>query len=285
MKNSRLLVAAGVAAAIALVSSPKAQTQQQLVWETSFNCPDWVQTQGITDDKVCVVGDRIAGWGNWSTALGSYDQITAAANNPLGTGPKGFRHYRGNGQNSNGGGIKVDLPTKVKEVWVRWYMRYQAGFQWSSMNYTKDLYFNVSGAFPIFTMGFHGTDGFGIAQVNPGSQNLVGSPGWQSTMGGPSADGRWHFYEVHLKVDTNGANGVGESWVDGQLSRRDTNLNLGAGGVEFFVVGSNQCCVANTVDMYTDYDDIAISTTGYIGPIGGSASGGPTVPTNLRISS
>lgn len=287
MKNSRLLIAAGVAAAVALVSSPKTQTQQQLVWETSFNCPDWVQSQGITDDKVCVAGDRIAGWGNWTTHLGSYDQITAAANNPLGSGPKGFRHYRGYDRNSNGGGIKIDLPNQVKEVWVRWYMRYQAGFQWSQMLYTKDLYFNVSSTTsPIFYMGFHSSDGFGMEQVNPGGPNTIGSPGWQTAMGGSVSDGRWHFYEFHMKMDTNGSNGVQEAWVDGKMSSRTTNVNFGSqGGIDFFVVGSNQCCVANTVDMYTDYDDFAISTTGYIGPIGGSASGGPTVPTNLRISS
>ena len=46
-------------------------------------------------------------------------------------------------------------------------------------------------------------------------------------------------------------------------------------GIGWFLVGSNQCCVAEQPDMYTDYDDFAISTTGYIGPIGGTSDSSP----------
>jgi hypothetical protein len=36
--------------------------------------------------------------------------------------------------------------------------------------------------------------------------------------------------------------------------------------------------------MYTDYDDIAIGFSGYIGPLGGApAPTGPSAPANLRI--
>jgi hypothetical protein len=118
--------------------------------------------------------------------------------------------------------------------------------------------------------------------VQPSSQNLFGSPGWVSTMGSPLADGRWHSYEFHAKTSSPT---VAESWIDGRLSHRHANVNFGGVPVSYFIVGSNQCCVSVQPDMYTDYDDFAISFTGYIGPVGGAAPQptGPAAPANLRI--
>jgi hypothetical protein len=277
------------------IMTETSRAQSNIVWQSTFNCPEWIQSNGLNDASVCNPGDNISGWGNWTSAAGKADQITADANNPSGGGGRGFRHWRGGanltdnplGKNNGGGGIKIDLPSPRTELWIRWYMRYQQGFAWQYINYTKDLYMNAgagSGGMS-FTLGFHGGDAWGVGIVQPASQNLVGSPGWQSTMGGAKADGRWHAYEVHVK--TTGAT-IAESWIDGRLSHRDTNANFGGAPVTYFVVGSNQCCVLVQPDMYTDYDDIAISYTGYIGPIGGAAAPtqptGPAAPANLRIS-
>src|SRR5512144_419349 len=103
--------------------------QSSFVWQTTFNCNDWNQTMGLTDAAVCASGDGISGSGGWTTAgHPNGDEITVAANNPAGAGGKGFRHWRADGQNSNGGGINVNLPSPMPELWVRWYMRYQLGF-------------------------------------------------------------------------------------------------------------------------------------------------------------
>ena len=83
----------------------------QSPWSTSFDCPEWTQANGLGEAQVCLAGDNIQGHGGWTTGLGKADQITTAANNPLGTG-RGFRHWRGGanttdntiGANSNGGG-------------------------------------------------------------------------------------------------------------------------------------------------------------------------------------
>jgi hypothetical protein len=102
-------------------------------------------------------------------------------------------------------------------------------------------------------------------------------------MGSAVADGRWHAYEVHVKTTSPT---LAESWIDGRLAHRDTNVDFGGEPITYFVVGSNQCCVVVQPDMYTDYDDVAISYTGYIGPIGGATSPTttPAAPANLRIS-
>jgi hypothetical protein len=61
-----------------------------------------------------------------------------------------------------------------------------------------------------------------------------------------------------------------EFWFNGQKYMSKTGLNLGTPGLQFFALGDNQNAVAGagSSDFYRDYDDIAISTTGYIGPIG-----------------
>lgn len=247
------------------------RAQTPFVFQTTFDCPEWNQTKGLADSDICAQEDGISGWGGWTTAAGKVDEITAEANNPLGTG-RGFRHWRGGasannrqGTSNNAGGIRLNIPSKPQEVWIRWYMRYQAGFDWQHILQTKDLYVNAGSFAGSFTLGFHGENGWGVAIVQPQSQNLFGSPGWRGTMKGALADGLWHAYETHIKTSKPT---IAESWIDGRRVHRDTKVDFAEVTLDFILVGSNQCCVTVQPDMYTDYDDFAVSTTGYIGPIG-----------------
>jgi hypothetical protein len=288
--------------------------QSGLIWQTSFDCPsDWDTSQGITEGQVCNSNDGLTGWGGWTTESGRTDEITIAANNPLGTG-RGFRHWRGGitsnnliGQNNNGGGVRIDVPGSPRNIWLRYYSRYQQGFRWSAapnpaatnksygLIYTKELYINAGiTAGPDFTTAFAGSNGFGLGVVYPGQPTgFSNAPGWNSimgTVGGPQiggispGDGRWHAYEFHF----DSVNGTMETWVDGAQNGRATGRNLSGNPINFILIGSNQCCVSAQPDMYTDYDDIAISTTGYIGLIGAGSGGGssstlPSAPQNLRV--
>jgi hypothetical protein len=251
-------------------------------WTTSFKCgAEWDQTKGLTENVVCDADDHIAGFGGWATGSGKVDEITADANFPGGEAETmGFRHWRGGanktnkmGRNSNGGGIRIEIPSKPREVWIRYYSRFEKGFCWQYINYTKELYVNVglTGDNLVFTTAFSGDNNFGAGVVYPTGISHAGGPGWRSLMGGKCSDGSWHFFEVHVDVNT----GTIETWADGKLTRKQTKLRLGDAGIGWFLVGSNQCCVAEQPDMYTDYDDFAISTTGYIGPIGGTTSSAP----------
>jgi hypothetical protein len=292
------------AAAVALFTTVAPSAQSSVLWQTSFDCPsEWDTNQGMTESQVCNPNDGLTGWGGWTTEAGRADQITIAANNPLGTG-RGFRHWRGGitannliGQNNNGGGVRIDVPNAPRNIWLRYYSRYQQGFKWSAapnpaatnksygLIYTKELYINAGKvAGPDFTTAFAGSDSFGLGVVYPGQPvGFGGSPGWTSTMGGAAADGKWHSYEFHF----DSAGGTMETWVDGQLTARATGRNLSGGTIDFILIGSNQCCVAAQPDMYTDYDDVVISTTGYIGPIGAGSGGSsgslPSAPQNLRV--
>jgi hypothetical protein len=268
-----------------LLSAPFASYPQvvPLVFQTTFNCSDWIQGMGGGDSSVCASGDGIAGAGDWTTGLGSRDQITVAANNPTGAGGKGFRHWRGNGDNNNGGGLTISLPSPVTEMWVRIYIRYQAGFSWSGGNplYTKDNYWGSCGSGCVI-FGIQGSHSWGV-NFN-GSVNYSSSLTWAASQGGNTGDGQWHSYEYHLKQ--NGSAATIEFWFDGVKYMTRTNANLGSTPWSSFILGSNQSAVTGCPsDCFVDYDDIAISTVGYIGPIGGGGGGGPgpAAPTNLRV--
>jgi hypothetical protein len=219
---------------------------------------------GGTDASVCSSGDGIAGSGDWITVAGSKDQIIAAANNPSGSGGKGFRHWRGDGSNNTGGGLTITVPAPVTEMWVRLYMRYSLGFAWNggSPIYTKDNYWGSCGGGCVI-FGIQGNGSWGV-NYN-GSVNYSSSRTWAQSQGGNTGDGQWHLYEYHLKQ--NGSAATVEIWVDGAQYLSEMNADLGSTPWSSFKLGENQATVTGcTPDCYTDYDDIAISTVGRIGP-------------------
>jgi len=69
-------------------------------------------------------------------------------------------------------------------------------------------------------------------------------------------------------MDTNGYDGIAEMWVDGVRKIHYTDVDFGtASGWTYFAIGSNQRYPSNGRCMAVDFDDIAVSNTGYIGPI------------------
>jgi len=106
-------------------------------------------------------------------------------------------------------------------------------------------------------------------------------------MGGDIGDGLWHLYEIHLKMDTNGANGIAEAWVDGVKRIDHSAANFGgaqgAPGWSGLEIASNARNPLNGRCMAVDYDDVAIATTGPIGSIGPGDTTSPAAPTNLTV--
>ncbi len=248
------------------------------LFQTTFNCPEWNQSMGLSDAAVCSSGDGIAGNGAWTTHPNlSVDQITAAANNPSGGGGKGFRHWVGDGWNNAGGGITIHFAASA-EIWVRYYIRFQSGFAWNvGGKNMKTIYLNYGldghsywGFFDTKIGGHVNVDGTqrnGEVAGNVFSQTHT----WDDWQGGTTGDGLWHVLEWHFKMNPLGAvaDGVAEGWLDGVQVLSFSNVkfsNANGSRFTFFKMGENHDSPNNAgVDAYVDFDDVAISTIGYIG--------------------
>lgn len=247
------------------------------LWSTTYDCADWKTSDGfdIGCDGLKKSGDIKCQPGNVE------EQITAAANNPNGGGGKGQRHWLGDGHNILSGGTQLLFTTPQSEIWVRWYTKYPLGFTWEGgrPSGSKLLYFH-SDSTPLNTIAPYVMFQYNWMSIifNPRNDHSADGTGWTHIMGGDKGDGLWHLYEVHLKKDTNGNNGVAEMWVDEVKILSVSDLSYGnATGITQFSIGNNASYPLNGQCTPVDYDDIAISTTGYIGPLD-SGSVPPTCP-------
>ena len=260
-----------------------------LIFNTTFpsnNCPEWNQTIGLSDSQVCVSGDGITGNGGWTTSAGSVDQITSPANNQTGGGGRGFRHWVGDGYNNGGGGIVVSWPGSP-EIWLRYYIRFESGFTWGGPTNMKTIYCNRGqpGTFYFGLLDSSGGKIAGHVEVDPtNSGNKISNLTWQQWQSGSSVgDGLFHSLEVHAKMNTTGTlnDGVWEFWLDGTQIYSNSSIHFAnTTGATFSncAVGENHNNPQNGADAYVDFDDLAISTTGYIGPTYGIPSGTPPPP-------
>ena len=254
------------------------------VFQTTYNCPESNQLQWFSSPLLNCDGlARHGGWyPNGDTSKGS--QITSAANYPGGGGGRGQRHWIANGVNNTSGGTRISFP-RAPEFWLRAYVRYERGFTWNPNDSINHKMFypdipTIPGRGNLwFAFGF--IDGvFGIQSYGP---NPKGTRTWGSIFGLPS-DESWHALEWHMKVDTNGSNGIAEGWVDGVLSFRRTDIDYGThSGWAGVVIGENHRDPMNSRIMWFDIDDVVISITGPIGPIGLPCASAICPPRNLHV--
>lgn len=274
-KNIRqyILTFTGIIFSIIFTTTSYAVT---LPWSTTYNCSSWTQGQSLNCDGMSTYGAWLCSNGDGTSA---YEQITASANNPSGAGGSGQRHWMGNGSNNNSGSIVIPFDTPQKELWIRWYMKYPKGFKWTHLYYDKILYIWTATPNVAVIPMWYGFNEYTVYAQAAGGHYKCPTCGWTNVMGSTVGDGQWHYYELHLKMDTNGSNGVAEAWIDGiqVVSTNNAYLGTNAGWVNI-VVGENQRDPANGTCSYVDYDDIKVSTTGYTGPISDLVA--PAAPTN-----
>ncbi|NTW27246.1 MAG: hypothetical protein HGA36_02910 [Candidatus Moranbacteria bacterium] len=280
-------------------------------WETTFNCPEWIQNNALSCDSLDL-------FGSWFTTMENKgSQITASANNPLGVGG-GFRHWIGdyiqnavNISNDNSGPIGPEFPSPQQELWIRWYLRFEEGMAWDDATYTgtklypyyhKLLYIYSAGTTQVIP-GFVISDNMALTAQATSNYYQVATPSgsgdWNRINGGNTGDGEFHLYEVHIKMDTNQTDGVGEFWIDGALVASNYAVDWSDGdafakqGWEYIKIGNNQAWSHNNRAVYEDFDDIVIYNTTppnldtngnpFIGPIGYGDMTPPSVPSNLSV--
>lgn len=267
-------------------------------WETTFDCAEWTGP-GSNGDTIC--GDVfVAGVEEFDGTTGTTYSMesTVDSNNPLGDG-NGIRQYvLGTGDAvlppEKTGVSYIKFANTQTELWVRFYLRYDAGFSFLSTDKggEKLIYFKdasgltnntfITGAFSRhqFVYGFR-TGG-----------NDSGDISWDDYFGSTS-NGSWHWIEFHIKAETitNAENtagtpwdGVVQMWCDGDIIFNDTNYNSHMFSdnvpIKYMQIHSNWHGLPlfpGDGVKYVDFDDIVIYNTTppnkdsqgnpYIGPI------------------
>ena len=271
-----------------------------LPWSCTFDCDEWTKDETsplyanpIVCNNDC---DGLVEWGGYMTSCGDYEQITSDANNPSGGGGRGQRHWYGpgnDGENDNSGGLALYFADHPAEIWIRWYMRFPTGLSWSRINYDKLIYLFLE---PIsadveIILEWYGSDGFRVAVQGVSgvvSPTANSGAGWLTFIHEDltAGDDEWHYFEAHLKIDTDGSNGIAEVWIDDVKIINEHSVNFGGlshgnTGFSHMLIGSNQETVNSITCEPVDFDDISISATGQIGPLDSTPS--ISAPSGLRV--
>ena len=161
----------------------------------------------------------------------------------------------------------------ASEMWFRYYIRFQSGFTWGRGVNMKTIYCN-RGHPGTFYFGLHDGVIGGHVEVDStgGIGNHYSTVTWAEWQGGAASNGKFHVLEVHARMNSSGraANGVLEFWLDGTRIYGNSTVHFSnSTGAQFSncAVGENHRDPRNGADAYVDFDDIAVSATGYIGPI------------------
>jgi len=268
-------------------------------WTTSFDYSQECSQRGNLGNADCgsVANDGI--YWNWGDNMqgGHATEAVSVANNPDGDGGLGFRSWVGDGTNKQTGVARIDFPSPQKELWLRWYQRYQAGFAWSGgePHYDKTLYMNTGGSLALLPQ--HAGNGKWSLTIQGGGSTYQATSNsalkWTDVFGSTS-DGLFHLFEIHIKLDTNSNDGVAQMWIDGSLVIDASGVDFSGGsstsrqGFTWFEFHSNQDSPANGGSAYVDYDDMAIynktptNTDGHsnpwIGPLNGFYGAGVKIP-------
>ena len=250
-----------------IVCQQYAWASANLPWSTTYNCAEWVQGQSLSCDGLSKAGD-------WTTSKGSREQITSEANYPGGAGGKGQRHWIGGGNggvNDLSGGTVIWFNSGQRDVWIRWYMRFQQGFRWSSYAGFKVLYFQEDGKVNnnYFQMAFTGGRVDYYTQYGDHQHYYPADGfGWTTLFPNGVSDGSWHCYEVHIKSESGSgqSNGVFQAWVDGKLVINASNVDHGLASrgksLTGFLIGSNaKYYPTGDPDRYVDYDDFMVTSS------------------------
>lgn len=271
------------------------------VWSTSFDYSEECSQRGNLGNAECAsVSDDGIYWDWGANMLGGHStEAVAGANNDEGDGGLGFRSWVGDGTNNQTGEARIDFPSPQKELWIRWYHRYQAGFSWSGgdPDYDKTLYINTDGMSLIPQHAANGKWSLTILGGGSTYQATANSNLTWTDVFGSTSDGLFHLFEIHLKLDTNNSNGIAQMWIDGSLVIDVANVNFSAGssasrrGFTWIEFHANQKSPSNGGPAYVDYDDIAIYNktppntdskgNPWIGPLNGFLGAGAERPKSV----
>lgn len=257
-------------------------------WSESFNCSEYVAPNYYTFTPSCSPTTALDITSH-SHTYPLFPSLLSAADH-TGDGGVGYRLYNSDGANISSSSLGIDF-AQTKEMWIRFYMRYQYGFAWTNditnpitdyMNNDKILYYKTNeGSVGIFEYAW--ADAMRAVGSSATDNAIFSVPtGWETIMGSKTSDGAWHCYEFHYKIDTDGTDGVAQIWVDGRYLGGTTSINW-SNNIEIIKEGftgvtlqSNQRDPNNSEAFYIDMDDF-VAYDGNNPPSNFDASGNPMI--------
>lgn len=263
-------------------------------WQAFWNC----NNQDITGG---------GGWAATNNGGEGWKEVLVAAQNPASSGSYGLRYPVGYRKNDSPSGISFTLDQRYTELWIRWYMRFADGYRWYCGNdaaittpndppvcrtQMKLIYFDMDrGTSGAWQAKLHNWNNLGYLTYADGSNRGTedGGDEWVSwgwddlnatgddvvytwnNSDHKLGDGQWHCFEIHFKYETSAGagDGVFEFWIDDVKRYGSTSVEYGAtDGILDVEFPANEDTPYNTPsNSFVDFDDIAFSATGYIGPI------------------
>ena len=179
---------------------------------------------------------------------------TVSANNGNGDGGYGARFWVADGVNIQTKPVRLTFDEQQPEIWLRWYQRYQPGFQWSGgggPHYDKTFYIWITpdkkGNATLKLLPQFFSNGYRIGILNGGANDQLenNAINWTDTFG-TTSDGLFHMFEVYIKLDTDGTDGIGRVWIDGTRVLNKTDVDYSGGnaasraGIKFIDFQENQ---------------------------------------------
>jgi len=270
-------------------------------WETTFDCAEWGRQDGdltcddmneglSCEDYSYLFGCSVGGCG--TDCLSLEEEITTSANYPLGGGGRGMLHKlcgcpEATLSTSSSGGVQILFPA-TKELWIRSYMKWGANRTWVDAHDADMKLFYLyddTGSAQTILSWHNGVLSSGVQGVVSANHDTTLT--WEDVHGNgtKTGDDEWHYIETHIKMDTDGTDGVYEVWVDNSQRQNKTNIDYGnatagsAGWVEMrflsnshYVYGPTTVALDDLVIYNTTPPNIDVDGNPYIGPIETSAN-------------
>ncbi len=258
-----------------------------LPWSTSFDYGPCSQ-RGVEGEISCahVENDGIA-W-NWGAGVGpgdTYTQVTPDAKRPGSEGMGGARFWKYDGHNHDSGVVRVEFDDGPHEkLWIRWYLRYEKGFKWSTSFGSKLIRFSPGTTVAPLMHWYYSLvySSHTAATVTNSQLDRFDTGGWIDNFADANgySHGEFVCVELYLKMDTEGDgpfsdpiipyNGIAKIWINGEFIGEKTNLSFSGGDPEIregwthFQFSDNQSGVDNENGpigvnyAYEDWDDMVI---------------------------
>ncbi len=265
-------------ASAGFLAAPPAAADVPLVggeWSTTFECDDWTYPPDAADTACDGLTRSV-------DSLAYSSRITADANRADGDGGKGFSWLVGNGD------VETTSPTSSnlaivwegsEHFWLRWYVRFpqglSIGIHGPNIYGWKVLYlFDPAGDESVYINANYWEGGMDMWDR---TNHVVGQYGYSDAIGSETADGSWVAVEMEFDIP----NSTWRYWfyVDGEddpvpkFESTSVSYRMSEIGRINFPSNIRSSGIANA-PVSIDFDDLALSVNGRIGPVGGA--GGDT---------